>query len=159
MYSTVVIAGGIVNFELTEPVFAFRAKRFRFAGNGEGTGALHFDISQLLEDYLTAKETIRFTLGRLAKAKSLNLKDVPLTLLASEGGAPIAPTESKKGYVQWDLMDPNPPAMDTMSGEDHSMAAMSAMEDEPDQSIYLGRRGKNLILTTMDIFNDLSLNP
>ena len=61
--------------------------------------------------------------------------------------------------MQWDLYDPDAPAMDTMSGEDHSMAAMSAMEDEPDQSIYLGRRGKNLILTTMDIFNDLSLNP
>ena len=77
-----------------------------------------------------------------------------LTLKVSEGGAPIAPTMSKNGYVQWDLDDPDAPAMDTMSGEDHSMAAMSSMdmEEEPDQSIYLGRRGKNLILTTTDIF-------
>lgn len=150
--SDVVIAGGIAHFDVIEPVSAFRAKRVRLAGSGEDAAILHFDISQLLEDNLTAKETIRFKLGRLAKAKSLNLKDVPLTLLASEGGAPIAPTESKKGYVQWDLYDPDAPAMDTMSGEDHSMAAMSAVEAEPDQSIYLGRRGKNLILTTADIF-------
>ena len=81
-----------------------------------------------------------------------------LTLKVSEGGAPLAPTEKKKGYEQWDLMDPNPPAMDTMSAEgnsmdgmDHSMASM-AVEIDPDQSIYLGRKGRNLILTTADIF-------
>ena len=152
--SDVVISGGIAHFDVIEPVSSFRAKRFRFAGNGDGAGALHFDISQLLEDDLTAKETIRFTLGRLAKPRTLDLSEVQLTLKVSEGGAPIAPTMSKNGYVQWDLDDPDAPAMDTMSGEDHSMAAMSSMdmENEPDQSIYLGRRGQNLILTTTDIF-------
>ena len=60
--------------------------------------------------------------------------------------------------MQWDLDNPDTPEMDTMSheghsmgGEGHSMGAM-AVEAEPDQSIYLGRVGKNLILTTTDIF-------
>ena len=158
--SDLVIAGGIANFELTEPVSVLRAKRVRFNAEGDDAAILHFDVSQLLEDDLTAKEPIRFRIGRLAKAKQLNLQQMNLTLSASETAPPIAPEpgigKRERSYVQWNLDDPNAVASESMmteGHEGHSMAAMSAMEDEPDQSIYLGRVGKNLILTTTDIFS------
>ena len=162
--SDLVIAGGIANFELTEPVSVLRAKRVRFKAEGDDSTTLHFDVSQLLGDDLIANDPIRFRIRRLANAKKFNPDELNLTLSASKTGPPSTPDKIfvDEDYVRWDLYDPNPKPSESMlaeSDEHHSMAGMSAIEAEPDQSIYLGRKGKNLILTTTDIFSELALNP
>ena len=153
MSSDVVIAGGIAQFELTEPVSSFRAKRFHLRNYNLPTKpALHFDISALLDEDMKASQVIRFRMRRLAKANNVSLGDKHVTLLAADGSAPMKPDDISDNVMRWDLISPDSgAAMEVMSEEDHSMDAMQ-VDVEPDQSIYRGIVGRTLILTSQDIF-------
>ena len=100
-----VIAGGIAQFELTEPVSSFRAKRFHLRNDDLLTEpALRFDISALLDEDMKASQVIRFRMRRLAKAKNVSLGDKHVTLLAADGSAPMKPDDISDNVMRWDLI-------------------------------------------------------